>query len=253
VTTAPPPPPPPAAGPAPGRSRALAIVVGLVLARAVVGGGLWLLSRNSVAPSDQPSASPNVPTPGPTTAAGPAACGGQLPPTKVPRTYPSPPTAGVQETGHYSAVLVTSCGTIEIELFADRAPRTVDNFVALAKDGFYDGTIFHRVIAGFMIQGGDPQGTGFGGPGYEFEDEIDPAASFDSDGILAMANAGPDTNGSQFFITLAPATHLDGNHTIFGRVTVGLDVVHAIGLLPTGAADDPQPAVYVESVTIIES
>ena len=222
---------------------------------ALLGGGWWLLSRgDATGPSDQPtSASPNVPTAGPTTAAGPAACGGQIPPAQAPRTpYPSPPTAGVQETDQLSAVLVTSCGTIEIELFADRAPRTVDNFVALARDGFFDGTIFHRVIAGFVVQGGDPEGTGFGGPGYEFEDEIDPSLSFDADGILAMANAGPNTNGSQFFITLAAATHLDGKHTIFGRVTVGLDVVHTIGTLTTDANDGPQPPVHLESVTILE-
>ena len=126
------------------------------------------------------------------------------------------------------AIIKTSKGDIELELHADRTPLTVANFVNLAQRGFYDGVTFHRVIANFMIQGGDPTGTGSGGPGYRFEDEFDPTLRHDSAGILSMANAGPGTNGSQFFITHGPTPHLDNNHTVFGRVTSGQNVVDSI-------------------------
>jgi peptidyl-prolyl cis-trans isomerase B (cyclophilin B) len=146
-----------------------------------------------------------------------------------------------------SATLQTSHGTIEIELFDGEAPRTVENFRKLAGDGFYDGVIFHRVIPDFMIQGGDPTGTGSGGPGYTFEDEFNehPVVR----GALAMANAGPNTNGSQFFIVTADACPwLDGKHTVFGQVTSGMDVVDAISALETDSSDRPRETVSIESV-----
>jgi peptidyl-prolyl cis-trans isomerase A (cyclophilin A) len=149
-------------------------------------------------------------------------------------------------------VLETSCGTIEIELLAEDTPVTVNNFVFLSRQRFFDGLIFHRVISGFMNQGGDPRGDGTGGPGYQFEDEIVRAVRFDQPGLLAMANSGPDTNGSQFFITVAPARHLNGMHTIFGRVVEGMDVVREINSLATNATDRPNETVYIERVRIDE-
>jgi len=131
---------------------------------------------------------------------------------------------------YYATFVVEKGGEFKVQLFADKAPKTVNNFVFLAQDGFYDGTTFHRVIEGFMAQGGDPTGTGTGGPGYEFEDEFDDSLVFDGEGILAMANSGANTNGSQFFITYGPTDWLNGMHTIFGRVIEGMDVVK--GLTP---------------------
>ncbi len=125
-------------------------------------------------------------------------------------------------------VMKTSAGDIDLTLFASKAPVTVANFLNLAKSGYYDGIKFHRVIANFMIQGGDPDGTGAGGPGYSFEDEFDPSLKHDKPGILSMANRGPKTNGSQFFITHVPTPHLDGKHTVFGEVTSGQDVVNKV-------------------------
>lgn len=153
------------------------------------------------------------------------------------------------------AVIKTNMGTIEIELFKDKTPKTVENFVGLAKKNYYDGIIFHRVIDGFMIQGGDPTGTGRGGQslwGGKFSDEFDPSLKHDSPGIISMANAGPNTNGSQFFITLAPTPHLNGKHTVFGKVILGMDVVQAIGKVETNAQDRPVKDVKMESVTIEE-
>lgn len=152
------------------------------------------------------------------------------------------------------AVIKTNMGTIEIELFADQTPKTVENFVTHADSGYYNGIIFHRVIENFMIQGGDPTGTGRGGEsvwGKPFADEIVPSLTFDKPGILAMANAGPNTNGSQFFITVAPTSWLDGKHTIFGQVIGGMDVVYAISKVPTSKpGDKPLKDVVMESVTI---
>lgn len=128
----------------------------------------------------------------------------------------------------YLATLETDAGTIELELYPEHAPKTVNNFVFLAGEGFYDGTTFHRVISDFMIQGGDPTGTGRGGPGYRFEDETRGNPLTHETGVISMANAGPNTNGSQFFITHSPQPHLNGNHTVFGKVTSGQDVVDAI-------------------------
>ncbi|MCU0342431.1 MAG: peptidylprolyl isomerase [Ignavibacterium sp.] len=151
------------------------------------------------------------------------------------------------------AVIKTNMGTIELELYSKETPKTVENFVGLANKNYYDGVIFHRVIDGFMIQGGDPTGTGRGGEsfwGKKFNDEIVKDLVFDSEGILAMANAGPNTNGSQFFITLAPTKWLNGNHTIFGKVINGMDVVRAIGKVEKGPQDRPVKDVVMESVTI---
>ena len=157
----------------------------------------------------------------------------------------------------------TNHGNFTVKLLPDKAPKTVANFVGLAegtidpvtgKPGkskpYYDGLTFHRIIDGFMIQGGDPTGTGRGGPGYRFNDEIDPTHKFDKAGIMAMANAGPNTNGSQFFITVAPYPQLPTNYTIFGEVVEGLDVVKAIGKVPTGANDKPVQPVVMKKVTI---
>src|SRR5213595_1918335 len=148
-----------------------------------------------------------------------------------------------------AATLHTNHGAIAIKLFDDDAPKTVQNFVSLAQDGFYDGVIFHRVIPNFMIQGGDPTGTGSGGPGYTFEDEANDRRVVR--GALAMANAGPNTNGSQFFIVTADACPwLDGKHTVFGRVTSGLDIADKIAELPSDAADKPHDAAIIERVEL---
>jgi cyclophilin family peptidyl-prolyl cis-trans isomerase len=147
------------------------------------------------------------------------------------------------------AALQTNHGAIQLELYPDDAPKTVDNFVKLARDGFYDDVIFHRVIPDFMIQGGDPTGTGTGGPGYSFEDEFNEHKV--ERGALAMANAGPNTNGSQFFIvTTEAAPWLDGKHTVFGRVTSGMDVVDKISELPRDARDKPHEDAVIENVSV---
>ena len=148
-----------------------------------------------------------------------------------------------------NATLHTNHGPIEVELFDEDAPKTVENFRKLAEDGFYDGVTFHRVIPDFMIQGGDPTGTGMGGPGYTFEDEINEHKV--ERGALAMANAGPNTNGSQFFIVTAEATPwLDGKHTVFGRVTSGMEAVDSISATETDAGDKPREAVVIERVEL---
>src|SRR4051812_19975821 len=148
-----------------------------------------------------------------------------------------------------NATIETNHGTIELELFSDDAPKTVSNFTKLAGEGFYDGLVFHRVIPDFMIQGGDPEGTGSGGPGYTFEDEFNQHRVVR--GALAMANAGPNTNGSQFFIVTAEACPwLDGKHTVFGRVTSGMDAVDAIQNLPRDARDRPREDARIERVEL---
>ncbi|HEY3936041.1 MAG TPA: peptidylprolyl isomerase [Bryobacteraceae bacterium] len=142
--------------------------------------------------------------------------------------YSTPPAMSIDASKKYSATFETSRGAIEVDLFAQDAPKTVNNFVFLAREGFYDGTVFHRVIADFMIQGGDPTGTGRGGPGYRFEDETKGNPNKHKAGSLSMANAGPNTNGSQFFITHVATNWLDGKHTVFGQVRSGQDVVNAV-------------------------
>ncbi len=155
-------------------------------------------------------------------------------------------------SGLVNIKIETTQGDIYADLYRNEAPRTVDNFVALAKKGFYDGIIFHRVIPQFMVQTGDPTGTGTGGPGYQFEDEFSPNLHHDKPGVLSMANAGPNTNGSQFFITEVPTPWLDGHHSIFGQVTKGMDVVHAITNVPRGPGDKPLEPVKMKKVSVLE-
>src|SRR5574344_1234577 len=144
----------------------------------------------------------------------------------------------------------TNKGEFIAEMFEDKAPKTTKNFIDLVEKGFYDGLIFHRVIDGFMIQGGDPTGTGMGGPGYEIDDEFGPCLQHNDEGILSMANAGPNTAGSQFFITLAPTPWLDGHHAVFGKVVEGMDVVRQIGVVPTDAQDRPKSIVLMDTVEV---
>ena len=146
----------------------------------------------------------------------------------MPPRYSKPFALKIDPKKQYTATLETNRGIIVLKLHAAQAPRTVNNFVCLAEDHFYDGTSFHRVIKDFMIQGGDPTGTGRGGPGYTFKDEFDPGLKHDKPGVLSMANAGPNTNGSQFFITHVPTPWLDGKHSVFGQVIQGQEVVNAI-------------------------
>ena len=146
----------------------------------------------------------------------------------MPKSYSAPPDLVIDPTKNYVATFETSRGTIVCDLFAQDAPNTVNNFIFLSRDKFYDGTKFHRVIADFMVQGGDPEGTGRGGPGYKFADELKNNPRKHQVGSLSMANAGPNTNGSQFFITHGPTPHLDGKHSVFGEVTKGQDVVNKI-------------------------
>lgn len=145
----------------------------------------------------------------------------------------------------------TNKGVFVAEMFEDKAPLTTKNFIELVEKGFYDGIIFHRVIDGFMIQGGDPTGTGMGGPGYKIKDEFGEGLKHDDEGILSMANAGPNTGGSQFFITLAPTPWLNGHHAIFGKVVEGMDVVRLIGVVPTDFRDRPREAVTMEKVEVV--
>jgi len=147
----------------------------------------------------------------------------------------------------------TTMGDIDADLYADKAPKTVANFVSLADKGFYDGLTFHRVIPGFMIQTGDPTGTGAGGPGYKFEDEFSPALKHDKPGILSMANSGPNTNGSQFFITEKPTSWLDGKHSVFGQVTSGMETVKKIASVPRDRMDRPLAPVIMKKVTVLKA
>ncbi len=166
------------------------------------------------------------------------------------KKWSTPPAMEIDVKKTYQAILHTDKGDITIDLFANKVPRTVNNFVFLSRQGFYDGTIFHRVISDFMVQGGDPTGTGMGGPGYKFEDEFEATLIHNKPGMLSMANAGPNTNGSQFFITHVPTPWLDRKHAIFGQVKDGMDVVNAI------PARNPQAPEYsgvkITSVEITE-
>ena len=173
------------------------------------------------------------------------------------RTYAAPPRQTIDPAARYTATIATSCGDIVVALDPRAAPLAVNNFVFLAREGFYDGLTFHRVVAGFVIQGGDPEGTGRGGPGYVFEDEL-PDDGYPP-GSVAMANAGPDTNGSQFFIVTGDASALPNDYTRFGRVTRGLDVARRIESFADPAADpadpstqDPTQTIYIDRITIAE-
>jgi cyclophilin family peptidyl-prolyl cis-trans isomerase len=201
-----------------------------------------------------------------------AACGDDPEPTAVPTTVPAPvassgsqggatmlspgdaaqPPAGALDTSKtYTATFKTDAGEFEILLFDDEAPLTVENFINLATIGFYDGTMFHRVIPGFMAQGGDPKGTGAGGAGYRFRDEFDATRRHSKPGILSMANSGPNTNSSQFFITFGPTPHLDDAHSVFGEVVSGLDNVLSIKVRDPGTAQTPGDKI--ETIVINES
>lgn len=181
------------------------------------------------------------------------------------KSFSEVPADYVPGDGELRAIFYTNKGEVEIRLFEDRAPKTVANFVGLATGQreyqdpetnakttgpYFDGIIFHRVIPGFMIQGGDPTGTGRGGPGYRFADEFHPELRHDAEGKLSMANAGPNTNGSQFFITLGPTPHLDGRHAVFGEVVSGMDVAQAIAAVDTNRQDRPFEDVVIERVEV---
>jgi len=163
----------------------------------------------------------------------------------------TPPAMQIDPKKKYTAVFETDKGNFTVALFADKAPKTVNNFVFLARQGFYEGTIFHRVISDFMAQGGDPTGTGRGGPGYDFEDEFHPTLRHDKPGVLSMANAGRNTNGSQFFITHVPTPWLDNKHSIFGQVIEGMEVV--LSIPPRDPAKPEYPGVKIHRITIQET
>ena len=239
--------------------RTVALVAGVALAALVViqlvGGG----GKGSASPSQSPG-------PSATPSAAPVACGATAPKAADQQrpTYAKPPKMTIDPNKTYTATMVTSCGTITIELNARAAPVGVNNFVFLAENGFYDGTTFHRIVKDFVIQGGDPEGTGQGGPGYGFAIETDASTTFDTPGVVAYANSGPDSNGSQFFITLQATPQLDptpqSSYTIFGQVIKGMDVVEKIGKIPgtsnpgiPGENSVPTETVYIEKVTIQES
>ncbi|MDW8326521.1 MAG: peptidylprolyl isomerase [Anaerolineales bacterium] len=165
------------------------------------------------------------------------------------KQYSAPPTLTIDPTKKYTATFRTELGDFVAELYADKVPVTVNNFVFLAREGFYDGVTFHRVIKGFMAQSGDPTGTGRGGPGYRFRDEFHPALRHNAAGILSMANAGPNTNGSQFFITHGPTPHLDNKHSVFGKVIQGMDVVLSIPERDPATARRPGTRIHRIEIT----
>jgi cyclophilin family peptidyl-prolyl cis-trans isomerase len=170
----------------------------------------------------------------------------------VAKRYDAPPEMTIDPKKDYEAAIKTAKGTIRVQLLAGQAPQTVNNFVFLARDGFYDGVTFHRVIPDFMAQTGDPTGTGRGDPGYKWNDEQSALKlRHDREGTLSMANAGPNTNGSQFFITYGPTPHLDGKHAVFGRVIAGMDVLKKIRTRDPGR--DPEPGDAIETIEITES
>jgi cyclophilin family peptidyl-prolyl cis-trans isomerase len=167
------------------------------------------------------------------------------------KQYAKPPALAITLGKSYRARIRTDLGDIVVQLHADKAPNTVNNFVFLAKEGFYDGVIFHRVIANFMAQTGDPNGTGTGGPGYSFQDEFHPSLRHNGPGILSMANAGPNTNGSQFFLTHVATPWLDNKHSVFGKVVEGMDVLMKIP--PRDPANVKAPAVHIQTIEILEA
>jgi cyclophilin family peptidyl-prolyl cis-trans isomerase len=239
------------------RKRRQRIVAGVVAGALALGGlGVAAAAFLGGEERDRAQAGPS-PTPSPSPPRSPTsenvACRGEVPKAadKEKPMFKKPPKMEIDPKKAYTAEMQTSCGTIVLDLFAKETPTTVNNFVFLARQGFYDGVTFHRIIPGFMIQGGDPEGTGSGGPGYQFEDEIVKGLKFDQPGLLAMANSGPDTNGSQFFITTSEPTHLNGKHTIFGQVAQGMDAVREIESRGSGQGT-PSETVYIEKVTITE-
>jgi peptidylprolyl isomerase len=226
------------------RRVALVLVLG-ILGLFGVGSAAAVFLRREPDATPSPTGSPPVEA---------VACGGERPAAagQPKPTFDKAPEMQIDRKGSYRAVLQTSCGTIEVELFADDAPVTVNSFVFLARQQFFDGLTFHRVVPGFVIQGGDPKGDGTGGPGYQFKNETVKSLRFDRPGVVAMANSGPDTNGSQFFITVSPARQLNDGCTIFGRVTQGMDVVQEINGLATNPQERPNETAFIERVRIIE-
>jgi cyclophilin family peptidyl-prolyl cis-trans isomerase len=222
--------------------RTIQIVGGAVLVLIVLG-IVWLVWSGERSNEETPLELPTFEAPAPedTSVSEPSV-----------EQYNAEPPMTIDVSKEYFATFTMANGDeFVVRLFDDQAPKTVNNFVFLARNGFYDGTTFHRVLEGFMAQGGDPTGTGMGGPGYQFEDEISPDLSFDRAGLLAMANSGPNTNGSQFFITYVPTPHLNGRHTIFGEVVEGMEVVESI----TRRDPDQNPDFQgdaIETITITE-
>lgn len=189
-----------------------------------------------------------TPTPAPTPTSAPTSTpsvAGML----GPGDSPAPPVGALDTSKSYTATFKTEKGDFTIELFDDEAPLTVENFVNLARIGYYDGVTFHRVIDGFMAQGGDPTGTGGGGPGYRFKDEFSPSRRHDGPGVLSMANAGPGTNGSQFFITFEATPHLNDVHSVFGKVIEGMSVVNSLTVRDPGTATKPGDAIVTVEIT----
>jgi cyclophilin family peptidyl-prolyl cis-trans isomerase len=220
------------------RFAALAVVTVVVLGAAV-----FLVTRLRSSDSAAAGSEVDFGDPGPLAAIAPADRN---------NNYSEPPAMTIDTNKNYEAVIRTEKGDMRLQLYAKDSPLTVNNFIFLARQGYYDGTVFHRVIAGFMAQGGDPTGTGSGGPGYAFADELDNGLTFDQAGVLAMANRGPNTNGSQFFITFVPRPDLNGGYTIFGELTEGQDVLNSLTKVdpqnPTGVTGDK-----IERIAIIES
>ena len=244
------------------RRRNAAIGVGAAVALVAVAAGYLAVRGGGGEASATSSATPQAsatparatktgsvePKPAPRT----VACGASAPEdaTSPKPQYSSAPPQTIDTKATYSVAMRTSCGTIDMMLLADKAPIAANNFVFLARHGFYDGLRFHRVVPGFVIQGGDPLGDGTGGPGYQFQNEVAKGETFDRPGLVAMANSGPNTNGSQFFITVGKATNLTPEqYTIFGEVTRGLDVADRIADVPA-ANEQAKQAVYIESVKI---
>jgi cyclophilin family peptidyl-prolyl cis-trans isomerase len=238
------------------RQRYIAIGVGLFLVVGLVAGlGAVLFTGGKTKVSAHPTPTP---TPGPTASVGGVACGATAPAgaSVTKPSFKKAPALTIDKRKTYTAIMKTSCGTIQLKLLPKDAPLAVNNFVFLAKKHFYDGLTFHRVVAAFVIQGGDPKGNGQGGPGYSFNDELKNDLTYKL-GALAMANSGANTNGSQFFIVAGQqGTQLPKQYTIFGQVTKGLDVVQKIDQLPTRGGNDPSTkdsplqTVYIDGVTI---
>ena len=235
------------------RQRRNRIIVG-VLVGALALGGIALATMAFLGGDEQeerarPEAGPS-PSQSPE-GTGDVACDAEVPEVagEEKPQFDQAPEMQIDQNADYTATMQTSCGTIELELYAKETPVTVNSFVFLARQGFFDGLTFHRVVPDFVIQGGDPAGDGTGGPGYQFENEEVEGLDFDRPGLLAMANSGPDTNGSQFFITLAPTPNLDEGYTLFGEVTEGMEAVNEIASYGQGDGP-PSKTVYIEKVTI---
>jgi peptidyl-prolyl cis-trans isomerase B (cyclophilin B) len=234
------------------RQRVAAGIVGGLVALAGIGlAARAFLGREENTTVDQ-QANPDkttIPTP-----QGGVACGAEVPPEagKKKPTFKKPPEMQIDPKKSYRVAMTTSCGEISLQLFDDKSPKTVNNFLFLVEKGFYDGLTFHRIVKDFVVQAGDPKGDGTGGPGYQFEDEVDNGLKFDQVGLLAMANSGPNTNGSQFFITTGDAAHLNGKHTIFGKVTAGQEVLQVLNALEVDQASKPAQTAYIETITIIQ-